>query len=232
MPDFDSVAFKTELMGEINTLIGTNVNTAVNGATKSLKTDFEKMIGGLSTQLESLKSATPPPAPAPDPNDKTPKTIAELNGTVASLKAQMEETTKKLTASEEKAAQEATRALELERVGTFDRVVNGFTFANDVAKGQFRDAYMNKVVRDDSGAYIVKGNNGEPMAMDAFMKTQYDSSPHMQPSTARPGTGAGAGSGQPVTSKYRPDMTTNEIMALSPAERSQMYSEISAALPR
>lgn len=218
--DFDVTKFETGIM----TKVTEEVNKAVNGATKGLKTDFQKMMDELKTTITTTPAKKEGEGDAPPEGEA--KTIAEMNAKFKGLENQLKTTSEKLTKAEQDKEAETKKRIESERVGAFDRVISSLEFPTDRAKNQFRAAYIGKVEYDTDGNLIVKDDKGEPVAMDGYLRNEYAESPHLQPASVRPGSGATSTQTTKGKSNFRTDMTPAEINALPADQKAAFRQEV------
>lgn len=227
---FDSEAFKTSILADID--------TKLNGFSKTLKIDVEKILtskgGDQKKDDDTLnpdgtpKVVTPPVA--------EPKTISELNARLNALTSDLTKTRTELDGERKLRSDSQAAQLELERVKAFDDIINGqeFQFATPKAKQQFRAAYINNLIRDETGNLVIKGPNDTPMEPATFLKTEYTESTHLQPYTGRGGAGTTRGTNGTTTVakhfNYRDDMTPSEIAALSPEAKAEYRSQVAEAV--
>lgn len=218
---FDSAAFKTEILGELDT----RINTAVNGATKGLKTDFQKMMDELSAKI------VPVVTKKGDDVVGEPKSIAELNTRLVAQDKVVKDITAKLEQTEKDKQEALKTARESSRVSAFDSAIGDLQFASPKAKQQFRDAYLNKVEYGEDGNSLIIKVGDKPMEMAGFLANEYNESTHLQPPQSRGGAGASAGKVVNTSGfNFDANMTPAQVNAL-PAEQKQAYREqLSAAI--
>lgn len=214
-PGVDLDAFAAKLLGEFDKRVNA----------------IDKKINVITKQLEPKE---PPPAgdpPAGDPPVAEPpqaKTVAELNSQIAGMRKQLENLTTE-NVSEKKRREVAEKAAgEEKRVNAFDSAIADVPFVSPKARQQFRDAYLQKVVTDDDGNFVVNTDKG-PMAYADFLKSEAESSTHLLAPQGSGGSGASAGTKPRGGSKIDiANMSVAEVAALPKATQDALLKEYSS----
>lgn len=209
---FDAIAFEAKLMGTFN--------TALSGFAASLKKDVAKMLE---------KPADPPPvdpnAPPVDPEPKDARNLTEMNLRVAQYEKKLQELEAKAQAADKKTVEAEARTLEEKRINAFQSVVSDIDWANPESRQIFTDAYLPKIKYAEDGSFIADTPTG-PIGHELFLKTAAENMPNL---LARQTTGgAGATAGRRPGGAARLDilgMSTEQIMALSPADKNRAMTE-------
>lgn len=217
-PPFDPKVF----MGEIMTGFKAELNTTINVFDKK----FKELEAKITTTPVKKEGEGDPPA--------EPKTIADLNAKLIESNKQIEGITKQLD-EQTKARQKAEAdALEQSRVSSFHSALEGLEFATPKAKQQFVAALLPSVKRAEDGSLFISNDKGEPIAMEAYVKTEYNDSTHLQPAPVRSGgAGVTAGSRAPANStgfNYKPDMTPAQVAKLSEADKQAYRDQLLAVI--
>ncbi len=232
--DFDVTKFEEGILTKVNASVTKTINDTVNGAVKGIKTDFAKDLQKMTEDLTKAFAAKPPENPDHTDEKKggEPKTIAELNAKILALETNFNKTTKELDTERQLKVQLEAANKEKDRVSSFDRIISDLTFPTPKAKTQFRDAYLGKVVYDDAGNLIIKGENGDPIDMKGFIASEYEQSTHFQPARGNGGSGASSGraSGSASNFTFRDNMTPAEINALPADQKAAMRQQITDAV--
>lgn len=219
----------------VKALIGTEVNTAVNGAMKRIEKQHEKQQVDLTGRLDKLTGAveglvrereTPPPGEKKEGEEKSetkldPAVNAELMKLRKIVEQQakaQEEATKKTEAAEQKAAQ---RELDL----AVQEAIGNVNFANESSRELVKEHLKRAAKRDENGVIVVESSKGEVPLKD-YAASYIDQSPNLI--AAPPAGGAGTGKGTPAKSgrfdldRIKPGM--------SPEENKEAFAEIAKFL--
>lgn len=217
---FDPVAFKAELKSE---LMG-DFNKTLNGFASGLKKD----IGKLLEPKEPTPPAGDPPAGDPPVDPPPAKTIAETNANIARLSKQVETLTRENASEKERRVAAEKREGEEKRVNAFDSAIADVPFVSPKARQQFRDAYLQKVVADDDGNFVVNTDKG-PMAYADFLKSEAESSAHLLAPQGSGGSGATAGTKPRGGTRIDiANMSVADIAALPLAKQNELMKEYSS----
>jgi len=230
---FDAAAFETKILGEMN--------KAINGIAKDLKKEIAKLsttgsgsgqasgegsgAGGGSGEGAGDGSATGSGAGQGTGGGSTKITDPAINAELQLLRKQVSnlEKANKESAAREKAATEAR--LESERQTSIRNVLNGIEFRDQESRDLVFQALNGSIKRDEEGNLVAQTADG-PISYDAHIKAYAEKFPALL--APKGGGGSGATGGTRGTGKAIniDTMSVEQIAALKPEERAEIYRDL------
>lgn len=186
-PAFDPVAFKTEIVGE--------VNKALQGALKANKNDIAKLFEGFRAKPPNDPPPGDPP-PAEPPVGGKPPIDPALNARMQQYERENAAAKAAIDALTKERDTEKASNLEKDRVAAVKDALSGVPFKDEASRQLFFDANIGKVKRDDDGNLVVETDAGLLPAKD-YLKTRAESMDSLMAPIGTGGAGAKGANGLP-----------------------------------
>lgn len=225
---FDAGAFKTELMGE--------VNKALNGFSKSMKTEITKLFqssgggsgsGGQGGQGGDGGSGSGSGGTGSGASADPIKDPA-VNAKIQLLEKQLETLRTESEQNKERASKAENERLESERRTYIKDALGKIKFRSQEHRELFFNAHQSQVTRDDDGNFVVQTERG-PITADQYLADRANSMPDLLEAKGEGGSGArgsGASNGRGTWVPSMDDLEPETWNKLSKEQQLQVRQHI------
>lgn len=216
----DLAALTAQLLPELMKGLAPEINKAVNGATKGLKTDLLKLIPQPAQQDDAAAAAAAATTATTDGKAIDPAVNAEL----ARLRREHDQAMKKVNEALDTSKKERDARLEMERTTAIRNVLNELPFRDQASRDLFFKAVKDDIKRTEDGELIADSANGPLPLKDYLTQTAESTGSSLLAPKTTGGAGASVGGkkGPAGRTWTHGDLTPENIGKLSSSELAEL----------